>query len=81
VDRAQGRTGRQGKVDLESQEGDPNLEPLRTQAFQLNYTKAEDIAGTGSRQAAVGPGADCKCAHPECPGQRDCESRAPTSCS
>jgi type IV pilus assembly protein PilQ len=32
------------KLDLESRAAIQNLEPLRTQGFQLNYTKAADIA-------------------------------------
>ena len=32
------------KLDLESRAAIQNLEPLRTQSFQLNYTKAADIA-------------------------------------
>nr|WP_233259432.1 type IV pilus secretin PilQ [Ramlibacter sp. WS9] len=32
------------KLDLESRNAIQNLEPLRTQSFQLNYTKAADIA-------------------------------------
>ncbi len=32
------------KAELESQAAIRNLEPLRTQSFQLNYTKAADIA-------------------------------------
>lgn len=32
------------KLDLEAKAQIQNLEPLRTQAFQLNYTKAADIA-------------------------------------
>jgi type IV pilus assembly protein PilQ len=41
------------KLDLESRNAIQNLEPLRTQSFQLNYTKAADIAaqltsGTGA---------------------------------
>ncbi|TFY98993.1 type IV pilus secretin PilQ [Ramlibacter humi] len=41
------------KLELESQAAIQNLEPLRTQSFQLNYTKAADIAtqitaGTGA---------------------------------
>ncbi len=32
------------QVDLESKKKIADLEPLRTQAFQLNYTKAEDVA-------------------------------------
>lgn len=33
------------KLELESQAAIQGLEPLRTQGFQLNYTKATDIAG------------------------------------
>ncbi|HWI84578.1 type IV pilus secretin PilQ [Ramlibacter sp.] len=41
------------KLDLESRNAIQNLEPLRTQSFQLNYTKAAEIAtqitaGTGA---------------------------------
>ena len=41
------------KLDLESRAAIQNLEPLRTQSFQLNYTKAAEIAaplttGTGA---------------------------------
>jgi type IV pilus assembly protein PilQ len=40
------------KLELEANAAIQNLEPLRTQAFQLNYTKSADIAvqltGTGS---------------------------------
>ncbi len=41
------------KIDLESAAAIQNVEPLRTQAFQLNYTKAAEIAaqissGTGA---------------------------------
>jgi type IV pilus assembly protein PilQ len=32
------------KLDLEAQAAIAQLEPVRTQAFQLNYTKAEDVA-------------------------------------
>jgi type IV pilus assembly protein PilQ len=32
------------KVDLESKQQIAALEPVRTQSFQLNYTKAEDVA-------------------------------------
>lgn len=41
------------KLDLESRAAIQNLEPLRTQAFQLNYTKAADIAA----QLTAGTGA------------------------
>jgi type IV pilus assembly protein PilQ len=32
------------QVDLEAQKKISDLEPMRTQAFQLNYTKADDVA-------------------------------------
>ncbi len=45
------------KLDLESKAAIQNLEPVRTQAFQLNYTKAADIAaqltGGGGGAAAA----------------------------
>jgi type IV pilus assembly protein PilQ len=48
------------KLDLESRVAIQGLEPLRTQSFQLNYTKAADIAtqlnattGTGSSAARI----------------------------
>jgi type IV pilus assembly protein PilQ len=41
------------KLDLESKAAIQNVEPLRTQAFQLNYTKAADIAA----QISAGTGA------------------------
>jgi type IV pilus assembly protein PilQ len=46
------------KADLESKVALQNLEPIRTQAFQLNYTKAADIAAqintnSGSGQNTV----------------------------
>ncbi len=47
------------KIDLEAKAQVAALEPLRTQSFQLNYTKAEDIAkglmgrGMGGTGAAV----------------------------
>jgi type IV pilus assembly protein PilQ len=45
------------QADLEAQKKVADLEPLRTQAFQLNYTKAEEIAKglTGQGQTG-GPG-------------------------
>ncbi|AGX87574.1 type IV pilus secretin PilQ [Candidatus Symbiobacter mobilis] len=44
------------KLDLESAAVVQNLEPLRTQSFQLNYTKAEDIASklTGTSTSSGG---------------------------
>ncbi len=46
------------KLDLEAKAAIQNLEPLRTQSFQLNYTKAADIAAqltaTGAGTAGVG---------------------------
>jgi type IV pilus assembly protein PilQ len=41
------------KLDLESRAAIQSLEPVRTQAFQLNYTKAADIAA----QVTAGTGA------------------------
>ena len=41
------------KLDLESQRDRQSLEPVRTQSFQLNYTKAADIAA----QLTAGTGA------------------------
>jgi type IV pilus assembly protein PilQ len=40
------------KVDLESKAQIAALEPVRTQSFQLNYTKAEDVAKGLTGQAA-----------------------------
>lgn len=48
------------KLDLESRAAIQNLEPLRTQGFQLNYTKAADIAAqitAGGGGAAPGASA------------------------
>ena len=44
------------KVDLESRAQIASLEPVRTQSFQLNYTKAEEVAKglTGSSAGAQG---------------------------
>ncbi len=46
------------KLDLESKAALQNLEPLRTQSFQLNYTKAAEIAAqlTGGGQGGGGGG-------------------------
>jgi type IV pilus assembly protein PilQ len=46
------------KLDLEAQAAIANLEPLRTQAFQLNYTKAEEVAKglTGANSSASSQG-------------------------
>jgi type IV pilus assembly protein PilQ len=45
------------QVDLEAKKKVAELEPLRTQSFQLNYTKAEDIArGLTGQNAAQGGG-------------------------
>ncbi len=50
------------QVDLESKKKIAELEPLRTQSFQLNYTKAEDVAkglsGTAAGQSGGGGGAN-----------------------
>jgi type IV pilus assembly protein PilQ len=47
------------QVDLESKKKIAELEPLRTQSFQLNYTKAEEVAKglTGQTQGGGGGGA------------------------
>ncbi|MCW5634513.1 MAG: type IV pilus secretin PilQ [Rubrivivax sp.] len=46
------------QADLEARKKVAELEPLRTQAFQLNYTKAEEVArgllGTSSAQSGAG---------------------------
>ncbi|MBV8501642.1 MAG: type IV pilus secretin PilQ [Paucibacter sp.] len=50
------------KLDLESKQQIAQLEPLRAQSFQLNYTRAEEVAkglmglamGTGSASATAG---------------------------
>jgi len=44
------------KLELESRKQITDLEPVRTQSFQLNYTKSEDVAKglTGSGQAGAG---------------------------
>ncbi|HSB26039.1 MAG TPA: type IV pilus secretin PilQ [Burkholderiaceae bacterium] len=47
------------KLELEARKQVADLEPVRTQSFQLNYTKAEDVAkgltgqGTGQQQGGV----------------------------
>jgi type IV pilus assembly protein PilQ len=47
------------QVDLEARKKVAELEPLRTQSFQLNYTKAEEVARglTGQSQAGGGTNA------------------------
>jgi len=44
------------KVDLEAKAQIANLEPVRTQSFQLNYTKAEEVAKGLSGQGSSGGG-------------------------
>lgn len=44
------------KVELEAKAQIANLEPLRTQSFQLNYTKAEDVAKGLAGQGSAGGG-------------------------
>jgi type IV pilus assembly protein PilQ len=44
------------KVDLESKAQIAALEPVRTQSFQLNYTKAEEVAKGLTGQATGGAG-------------------------
>jgi type IV pilus assembly protein PilQ len=44
------------KVELEAKAQIASLEPLRTQSFQLNYTKAEDVAKGLAGQSSGGGG-------------------------
>ena len=44
------------KLELESVVALQNLEPLRTQAFQMNYTKAADIAASLTASTSTGTG-------------------------
>jgi len=44
------------KAELEAQAAIQNLEPLRTQSFQLNYTKAADIAAQLTTSSGSGGG-------------------------
>ncbi|MGY4830745.1 type IV pilus secretin PilQ [Sphaerotilaceae bacterium SBD11-9] len=44
------------KVDLEAKAQIASLEPVRTQSFQLNYTKAEEVAKGLSGQGSSGGG-------------------------
>jgi type IV pilus assembly protein PilQ len=47
------------KLDLEAKAQISQLEPLRTQAFQLNYTKAEEVAkGISGQNTSGGGGAN-----------------------
>ncbi len=45
------------QVDLESKKKIADLEPTRTQSFQLNYTKAEEVAKGLTGQSSAGGGA------------------------
>jgi type IV pilus assembly protein PilQ len=45
------------QADLEAQKKVTELEPLRTQSFQLNYTKAQEIANALSGRSGTGGGA------------------------
>ncbi len=45
------------QADLEAGKKKTELEPLRTQSFQLNYTKAEDVAKGLAGQGSAGGGA------------------------
>ena len=45
------------QAELEARKKVTELEPLRTQSFQLNYTKASDLAGNLGRGSAGGGGA------------------------
>ena len=44
------------KIELEAKQAIAALEPLRTQSFQLNYAKAEDIAKGLTGQTSAGSG-------------------------
>ena len=52
------------KVELESKAQVAQLEPLRTQSFQLNYAKAEDIAKGLTGQSGTGGGTGMKILSP-----------------
>ncbi len=52
------------KVDLESKAQVAQLEPLRTQSFQLNYAKAEDVAKGLTGQSTGGGGTGMKIVSP-----------------
>ena len=69
------------KLELEAKQQIAELEPLRTQSFQLNYTKAEDIAKGLTGQSTAAAAAAPAHAHPVAARQRRSSSRAPTSCS
>jgi type IV pilus assembly protein PilQ len=48
------------KLELESRKQITDLEPVRTQSFQLNYTKAEEVAKGISGQSGQGGGANAQ---------------------
>jgi len=53
------------KVELEAKAQIANLEPLRTQAFQLNYTKADDVAkGLSGQSTSSGGGTNTRILSP-----------------
>jgi type IV pilus assembly protein PilQ len=52
------------KVELEAKAQVAQLEPLRTQSFQLNYAKAEDVAKGLSGQGGSGGGSGMKILSP-----------------
>ena len=56
------------KLELESAAALQNLEPLRTQSFQINYAKATDIAA--SLTAGGSGAADRRAARPPPPARR-----------
>ena len=69
------------QVDLEAKKKIADLEPLRTQAFQLNYTKAADVADGPDRAARAG-GSGGGASRTAVDARHAClPSRAPTSCS
>ena len=58
------------KIELEAKQQIASLEPLRTQAFQLNYAKAEDITKGLTGQAQGSGGGGSRFAHPVAARQR-----------
>jgi type IV pilus assembly protein PilQ len=52
------------KLELESKKQVADLEPLRTQSFQLNYTKAEEVAKGLTGQSSCGGAATTKILSP-----------------
>ena len=69
------------KIDLEAKAQVAALEPLRTQSFQLNYTKAEEIAkGLTGQNSGSGGGSSSTTTKILSPEAVCSMRRAPTSC-